>query len=123
MKIINREQFLKLPAGILYAKYTPCIFEDIQIKYDTRNGFDEKPIDWIYQDLLEINRKDNQDYYDVLDYAQETGDSFELDLECCSRDGLYDEKQLFAVFELKDVSYLIGKLTTLLHTYPDRDDI
>jgi len=60
LKIINRERFLKLPDGVVYAKYKPMCFEEICIK----GGSSE--VDWAYQDLL--NGKSNS--------SDEMGDIF-----------------------------------------------
>lgn len=117
MKIINRERFLKLPDGIVYAKYRTMNFQDICIK----GGPSE--VDWAYQDLLEIKANSSEEMYDILEDAEKNGTSFDLDLECMGRDGLYDKEQLFAVFELKDVAYLIARLQQVIPTYPDWDEI
>lgn len=117
MKIINREKFLKLPSGVLYAKYQPQMFDEVCIKWDSWEN------DWVYQDILNVKSNDSGEMIDILIDAEENGTSFDLDLECAGRDGLYDKDQLFAVFELKDVAYLIARLQMLLPNYPDYDDI
>lgn len=112
LKIINREQFLKLPNGVLYAKFEPCVFGDIAIKEDSSsNG-------WLYQDLLELDVNDSGEWTDTLFEAIEKGTSFKLDYDCLGRDGMFDDKQLFAVFEKEDVVMLIERLKKTVLNYP-----
>lgn len=47
MRIVNRQQFLAMPAGTVYAKYEPCSFEDLCIKGDSL------PNDWFYQQIVD----------------------------------------------------------------------
>lgn len=115
MKIINREQFLKLPRGVLYAKYAPCYFENLAIKDEYEHFIN----DWYFQELIEIETKDNEDFSEVLFRAEETGESIGLDYNCVSRDGLYEENQLFAVFEKEDVINLIKLLQNSVSKYPE----
>lgn len=35
MRIVDRETFLGMPSGTLYAKYEPCVFGPLEIKCDT----------------------------------------------------------------------------------------
>jgi hypothetical protein len=35
MKLYNRQEFLALPAGVVFAKYEPCCFGAFQIKGDS----------------------------------------------------------------------------------------
>ena len=50
MKLLNRQQFLAQPSGIVFAKYEPCCFEPWQIKGDT-----VIPNDFRVQDFVEID--------------------------------------------------------------------
>lgn len=112
MKIINRKQFLRLPEGILYAKFRPCLFGDLAIKEESISN------DWRYQDLLELDVKDSQEWQDVLFEGMEKGTSIPMDFNCVSRDGLFDETQLFAVLEKEDVISLIERLNSVVPDYP-----
>jgi hypothetical protein len=112
MKIINRKQFLALPEGVLYAKFNPCIFGDIAIKEESLSN------DWYYQDLLELDVNDSGEWADTLFEGMEKGTSITMDFDCVSRDGLFDEEQLFAVFEKEDVISLIERLKKVAPNYP-----
>ena len=117
MKIVNRKIFLKLPAGVLFSKYVPCIFDDLCIKGDTsgENDFWAQPI------AGAVACNDTDEFIDVLN-AAESGSRFALDFECEYRDGLFDADQLFAVWELQDVIALISRLQKLLLYYPEVGD-
>lgn len=113
MKIIELQQFLSLPSGVLYAKFEPYVFGDIAIKEASMSN------DWLYQDLLELKARSNEEWDDILSKAVEKGTSFNLDYECVGRDGLYKSDQLFAVFEKEDVVSLVRRLEKTLSDYPE----
>lgn len=103
MRILNRADFLKQPEGVLFAKYTSMgQFDLLCVKHDTIVGFDGRAFDFRYQDGMQINADDSEEWLDVLEKA-ESGASFSLDLNCSSRDGLFDADQLFVVFEQADL--------------------
>lgn len=111
MKIINRIEFLKLPNNTLFSTYDPCVFGEIQIKGETigTNDFRVQSINDA------INCGSSNDFYDILDKAQESSESFDLNFDCWSRDGLYDpDTQLYAVWDNKDVEALIERLKKTL---------
>jgi hypothetical protein len=114
MKILNKTQFLQINSPVLYSRYSPCSFEGLEIKEE---NFSEN--DFWYQDLLgsiqtdkEPNKIDPQ--IDVLIRCEKTGESFELDLDCLDRDGLYESNALYAVYEKDDVIRLIERLKKIL---------
>ena len=113
MKIINRKEFLKLPAGVIYSKFEPCIFGDIRIKGDTSYN------DWYYQDLLMIDANDSGEWSEIVHSAMNEGENIPLNLHYEGRDGYYDEDQLFAVFENKDAIQLVHRLIETLSNYPE----
>lgn len=104
MRIVNRAQFLALPANTLFSKYTPCVFGPLEIKGDSFHG------DFASQSIAASIASDD-DALDVLIRAEELGESFSLDLYCMGRDGCgLDTDQLFAVWERGDVVNLIDRL-------------
>lgn len=114
MKIVNLQQFLSLPENVLYAKFDgeTFSFREISIKGKTLTS------DWWYQDLLEVSGNSSDEIDNTLSDAVEKGTSFSLDLDCVSRDGLYEDKQLFAVFEKEDVVSLITRFEKTITNYP-----
>lgn len=109
MKIVNLEIFRTLPAGTLFAKYEPCVFEAISVKGDTWEH------DFLYEDIVNaIDNTGSYDFYDKLTDAEENGASLVMDFDCCGRDGCFEDDQLFAIYEKKDVEMLVGKLNRCL---------
>lgn len=109
MKIINREQFLALPSGTLFSKYRPCVFEELSIKGDTRSN------DFLVQQIADaVDASNSEEFSNILFGAAEDGSSFNLDLDCMGRDGCFDDDQLFAVWERKDVEKLADRLRQAL---------
>lgn len=108
MKIIDRKAFLALPAGVLYSKFNPYIFESFAIKgvsWEDCNDFLSLEI------ASAISVSSSEDYYEVLDDILEDGKSVPVDLESFGRDGLFDDDQLFAVWEAGDLESLRNLLT------------
>ena len=109
MKIVDLNTFLKLPNGTVYAKFTPCEFEDICVK-----EFADNELDWIYSPLLEVDADELSDVYNITNESYVEGTSFNLDVNYTRRDGFFDTKQLFAVYEKHDLVQLIDKLNDSL---------
>lgn len=109
MKIVNREQFLALPPGTLFSKFSPQYFEHLSIKGDTWTN------DFLVQEIADaVDASNSEEFGNVLDLAVEHGSSFKLDLDNMGRDGCFDEGQLFAVWERQDVEKLIDRLNHAL---------
>lgn len=116
MKIIDRTTFLSLPAGVLYQKYIPCVFDNLEIKGDTLrmpNPEDGTCGDWFVQYVGLDHEEDDGNYIAHKDGNQIpviVTPYLTVDLNIQGRDGLYDEDQLFAVWEKEDVELLIERL-------------
>lgn len=110
MKIVDRKTFLAMPPDTLYSKYEPCFFGDLEIK-----GYTAGTNDFVTQQIVDAVRcNDSNEFFDILLDAQKTGASFAMDFDCASRDGLFDDAELFAVWEQADVIALIRRLIQLL---------
>ena len=106
MKIVDRKTFLGLPAGTLFAKYEPCVFGDLEIKHDSLEN------DYVTSGPLasRVMSDGSNDFFDKLQWAQLSGESLPMDFGDTIRDGLFEENQLFAVYEDRDVIELIERL-------------
>ena len=107
MKIVNLEEFRKLPKGTLYMKYEPyiCIFGDLCAKGETLGH------DFLMENIAcEIDANDCDDFSSKLHEAEENGASVAMEFDCTSRDGAFDKKQLFATYEKNDIEMLQDKL-------------
>lgn len=109
MRFVNREQFLKLPANTVFLEYDPHVLGSICIKGDTINYMEFR-----VQELTEVLETGDSHCYSILEDAIESGNSFDLDLNCSGRDQLFDEDQLFLVWEQKDVIQLVARLTACI---------
>lgn len=107
MRIVNLEQFLKLPDGTMFSKYEPCIFSGLMIK----KGSIIEASDFFYINLIDtVEANDSGDFVSILTKAETEQTSFKLAFNCIERDGLFNKDQLFAVYEKQDVMVLINTL-------------
>lgn len=107
MRIVNKADFLAMPDGTVYAEYAPCYFGDIRVKRETISKADF----FLSRSIAWIEGADNSiEYFDGLEEMQKNGNDVPLDFDCCERDGLYDDTQLYAVFSHDDVVNLCGML-------------
>lgn len=116
MRIVNREQFLQLPEETVFSKYKPCKMEGLSIKGETL--FDRstppKAIDFRCSSIADegaIDSNSTGELFDMLLKAEKEPLSMPTCLEQQYRDGCHGEPQLFAIWESKDLSDLIQKLT------------
>lgn len=120
MKIVDRQTFLAMPVGTVYAKYEPIRgYKDPQPVHPGRPMFGELSIkdetiaseDFYYEVLIgTIDARDEGHRIDQLLQAQEEGVSLPIHYGSVDRDACFDEDQLFAVWELSDVQHLIAQL-------------
>jgi hypothetical protein len=117
MKIVNLETFRKMPPNTLFAKYEPCVFEELEIKGET----------WEHDFLVSssissaIQCSGSAEFSELLDRAEKTGESLAMDFESEGRDGCFEKDQLFAVWEDADVLALIERLKRCLPNEKLRD--
>lgn len=105
MKIVDLSEFREMPVGTIFCKYEPCIFGELEIKGETwESDFISAPLTGC------IESEDTDDMVGKLDKYVETKESFRLDIECYGRDGMFESKQLFAVYEKRDIAQLVNKL-------------
>lgn len=108
MRIINLKQFRESPKGTVFMKYVPCSFGELNMKGETWE------YDFLLQNLVsEIKCESSNQESNILDKAEnDNAYSVDLDLDCFSRDGCFEDDQLFAVYEQKDIDNLIQELKT-----------
>ncbi len=106
MRVVNLEEFLKLPNGTVFSKFKSIIFDGLKMKDGTCGT------DFLYRDLLsEIECGDTSDYIEKITRMGENSNfSVSLDFDCISRDGMNDKNQLFAIYEKADIKGLIEQL-------------
>lgn len=119
MKIVDRKTFLGLPEGTVFFRMEDNGFEFDRMAIKTSGPSDTN--DFMYMAFDELWPAETEDREivhtgDVLDfYAKlKLDESFALDWECDSRDGLFDDDAKFMVFEEADVRSLIERLQRCL---------
>lgn len=123
MRIVDRETFLKLPAGTVYAKWGQAgaypkeqdlTHGEVAVKGETTGG-----VDWVALDLLPWPEdcSDSGEWADAMVAAIKGTPTAPLEIgDCGGRDGLYDAEQLFAVFSRTEVERLIAMFQNCLRT-------
>ena len=109
MKIVNLEEFRKMPLGTLFSKFEPCVFESLCIK-----GQNTGLQDFYSQDISSAVVDLQSGCPEKLLDAHTSGESLPMDFDSVCRDGMYNSKQLFAVWERDDVLKLVAKLNESL---------
>ena len=107
-KIINKQAFLKMPVNTIYREYQPCIMGDLEIKGDSLDN------DFWVQDLSNTNTDDVCSMVKML----ESG-NVEFDLDCESRDGGFNDDQLYLIYDKKDVEQLFNRVAKCLFVFGD----
>lgn len=106
MKIYRRAAFLELPAGVIYAKGKPWHFNDLAQKHETILDDNGTAMDFTYVDLVAIKMgHDSGEYFARLDRMLEAGESYPME-DDLSRDGCFDDEDLFLVYEAADLQRL-----------------
>lgn len=104
MKIISRKLLMKMPVGTIFSYYEPCMFNGLY----SLGGSSE--IDFTMQSIIaNIKADDTGDYIDNCT-RMEKGESVGLDFDSYGREGLFEDKQLYAVYEDEDIKQLINFL-------------
>lgn len=115
MKIVNKEDFYKLPTGTLFANYQPIIFEGLFIKGINLYDDEGLPYDFIQESLLgNLDCSGSTEQDEILFKAEKEGLSFKLDFDNSTREGFYDSEDLYAIYEKHDVQQFVSKLSTCL---------
>ena len=110
MKIVKKEDFLKLPIGTLYSEYEPDMIHGLFIKQESVEGSRGHFIDYFFIDLVACVPSQGADSRIVfLTEKLSTGESFDVIYEG-KRDGVFDDDQLYLIYEEKDVRDLLAQV-------------
>lgn len=116
MRIVNKQEFLKLPKNTVFSKYKPCVFDHFKIKDSSCKNSNKEYIDYFYTSIHDaVDIDSTEDFIKKLDEAQKNS-NFEIDMnfDVLDRDGRFDKDQLFAVWSKEDISKLIERLKECL---------
>ncbi len=104
MRLFSRDAFMALPAGVIFAKGTPCAFGDIAVKGDTIVS-DGRAIDFAVLHLVGIDSFDTGEMIERYTRMEEFGEGFPCN-EDYGRDGCFDSDAWFLVWEDDDLRKL-----------------
>lgn len=111
MKILTRKQFLKTPVGTVWSYYEPCVFRELNIKTSDSKDYEN---DFVYFGLIgEFDCKGSDDH-SVVCQRMELGESIPASFEETTREGLFEDEQLFLIYEQEDVENMIKTLQDTL---------
>lgn len=125
MKVIERKEFLKLnKKPILFQKFRPMTLDSLCIKYNTLTNCN----DFYYEDLLGMDIKtndcepgDSDELYELWEKVVKGKENFERDYYNSYRDGLFDEDELYLVYDNEDIEKLINYLNFILKAKSYKD--
>ena len=116
MKLYKREDFIKLPRMTIYSKILDMDSDEQTGVFCKVSDLSDGCInDFVEQDLItEYGYPLNiSDGYDALEYQKGVRNSFKdfkIDLYCAGRDGMYNDEDLFIVWDNSDIEDLITYL-------------
>lgn len=102
MKLLNRDDFMKLPAGVMYSKGRPYHFDGFSVKGDTIKDSNGVNNDWFYLQLEWIDSFSCTSAQDAFDFMLEYKTSEPME-STYSRDGMHDYDDLFLVLDKDDL--------------------
>ena len=108
MRVVNRTDFLKLPAGTIYCKGKPWYFDGLCIKDDTL-----MPDDWVYLNPAWPSAHDSGEASYLMEKSLADGASFAGD-DSYGRDGCFDKDAVFLIFEKEDLLALRSHIDAAL---------
>jgi hypothetical protein len=115
MRLYTRKDFLKLPEKTIYSRVNKDDGDLCYGLFCKTSGPDYGP-DWLEQDLISEAGfpKEITDGFQAIQYQLNLRDSFkdfQTDLYCVGRDGMFDDSDVFVVWDKSDVSKLIKYLS------------
>ncbi|MET4529129.1 hypothetical protein [Bradyrhizobium sp. JR18.2] len=99
MRVVDRKTFLTLPAKTIYCKGVRWAFDSICIKGDSLEN------DWVYVNPAWANAHDSGGAIDLLEKSLEDSSSFDCETDF-GRDGCFNDKDVFLIFETADLMTL-----------------
>lgn len=117
MKLYNRKDFLALPPGTIYSKWSESdLMEGLFCKTSTQFDYQN---DWVEQDLISEAGFPNgiDDGWAAFQHQIKLRDSFQdfrTDLDCGGRDGVFDEDLKVVVWDKSDIKKLVDYLTPFI---------
>lgn len=118
MRILTAKEFLEIKEPVFYQPYFGEFnWGELHLKYDNCGDNDFFYINFMGQDIhtKEVEPQDSGELYDLLSKVSKTKEHFERDYEMTARDGGFDMKQLYVVYDNNDIKQLIKELQAVVH--------
>ena len=117
MRIVDTKTFYSLPEGTLFSYLSHYEIGPLMIKGETSfySGPEVKqieqgqPFDFFYTELVYPHMRDDEQYVDALNDMTTTGES-RPNMLSSTRDGCFDETQMYVVYDKDDIECFIAKL-------------
>jgi len=121
MRIVNRKEFLGLEDPVLYSKCDDSgnTYGELSISYGrSSEGSNDFVTVGLHGFVKEWNGSnsvnDGEEHYEILEKAiKDKNSHFEWDYTMTGRDGLFEEDQLFMIYEQLDLLKLIAELNKI----------
>lgn len=125
MQLYNKKEFIQLQTPIIFSYYNGGDGFGLYECFDFIKDNNGKVVDYGVVNLLLtgimpklddetrqsfLKRQDIQPNDFGYDYIEDTGNEFELDLNCGQRNGISDDTEMFIVYSKTDLLNLINKL-------------
>ena len=99
MRIVNREEFLKTANGVVF-----CYVDEHQNLTGPQIKDECGAVDFLVTDLNEMVAHTSNDQFDTLEEMyKDSSMSHPMDFDSSGRDGMFNDSQMFAIFEAEDV--------------------
>lgn len=120
MRLYKRSEFVELPANTIYSRVDKSNSFICYGLFCKTSGVDWLP-DFVEQDLISEPgfplSPNNKEGSDNIEHVLNLRDSFQLfrtDLDCSGRDGMFDNEDVFVVWDNEDIRKLVGYLTQVI---------
>ncbi len=107
MRIVNLEEFRKLPEGVLFMEYHSTAFGPLTIKGET---WESDYLECI--PFRDLDTQDSKEYYEVLKHMEETGEPRPIEISY-SREGLFEKDKKYAIIEKGDYDKFLNHIQDL----------
>lgn len=114
MRIVKRAEFLTLPPHTWYRQARePFSFGDVTVKYDSLTD------DWFCQELDSPENDGTIEWGERLYEMLKNGASFPLETDTVRRDGLFDQNDIFLIYEKDDLVRYRVELDKAIEAAPE----
>ncbi len=111
MKVLNKKDFLKMPAGTFFCVGTQWVFGGLCLKGESWHGSG----DFLYVDVCKIAAYNDKERIDRLEDSLEKGLSWCINQDI-SRGGMHNDDDIFLVYEKEDLEILRSLINAALMT-------